>query len=113
MSVVGLTGGIASGKSFVSGVFQKLGALVVDADEIAREVLMPYTPCWNKVVSYFGRAILKDDLTIDRKHLADRIFRNPDERAALNQLVHPAILERIDSTVEMLKRQYPDALVIV
>jgi len=113
MLVVGLTGGIASGKSVVTKIFKELGALVIDADEVSREVMAPHTECWQQVVVHFGDEYVRDDLCIDRTKLAERVFSNAQERDHLNRIVHPFILKRIEEKLEVIRREYPRAMVIV
>lgn len=91
MRVVGLTGGIASGKSTVSRLLRRLGAVVIDADLVARQVVEPDRRAWRRIVGRFGPEILLPDRTLDRKRLADRIFRNASERRFLNRVTHPPI----------------------
>ncbi len=91
MRVVGLTGGIASGKSTVSNLLRGLGAVVIDADLVARQVVEPDRRAWRRIVGRFGPEILLPDRTLDRKRLADRIFRSPSERRFLNRVTHPPI----------------------
>jgi dephospho-CoA kinase len=88
---IGLTGGIASGKSLVARLFRELGAAVVDADAIAREVVAPGGPAYDGVVRTFGRGIVRPDGTLDRNALAGRIFADPSARRELNALTHPHI----------------------
>ncbi len=110
--VVGLTGGIASGKSTVARIFQELGAHVIDADELAREVVKPGTPGWKEVVEAFGQGYLLPDGSLDRKKLAKRIFSHPRDKARLEAIIHPRILElRQKRTQEILKR-HPRAVII-
>jgi dephospho-CoA kinase len=91
MRVVGLTGGIASGKSTVSNLLRQLGAVVIDADRIARRVVEPDRRAWKRIVGRFGPEILLPDRTLDRKGLAERIFRSAPERRFLNRVTHPPI----------------------
>ncbi|HLW59828.1 MAG TPA: dephospho-CoA kinase [bacterium] len=88
---IGLTGGIASGKSLVARLFRELGAAVVDADAIAREVVAPGGPAYDGVVRTFGQGIVRPDGTLDRSALAGRIFADPSARRELNALTHPHI----------------------
>ena len=92
---IGLTGGIASGKSLVAGILRDLGAAVVDADQIARDVLAPGGPAYAGVVGAFGPRIVRPDGTVDRKALAARIFADPAARERLNALTHPYIRARM------------------
>jgi dephospho-CoA kinase len=111
--LIGLTGGIASGKSIVSSIFKELGAYVIDADRISRDVMVPGSEIYKKVVNVFGEGILKDDQTIDRKKLGDMIFGNPEKIALLNECTHPEIFREIDRRVKEIRQNTPDALIIV
>lgn len=93
MRVIGLTGGIASGKSTVAKILEELGAHVVDADQVAREVVQPGHPAFDEIVQVFGQEVLADDGTIARKKLGAMIFADPDKRRALNAITHPRIAE--------------------
>jgi dephospho-CoA kinase len=98
---VGLTGGIGSGKSTVADMLAARGAVVVDADEIAREVVVPGGPAYDAVVARFGSAIVSPDGTLDRSALAEIVFGDPEALADLNAITHPVIgavmLQRISS----------------
>lgn len=89
--VIGLTGGIASGKSTVSEMFKNLNMPVVDADKIAREVVMPGQEAYKQIVEKFGPEILREDQTLDRKKLGQIVFSDPKRREQLNKITHPAI----------------------
>lgn len=91
--ILGITGGIASGKSSVTEIFRLLGAAVVSADELAREAVRPGSVTLRKLVAHFGRNILQEDGTLNRKALAQRIFADPRAREALNRITHPAIAD--------------------
>ena len=95
MRVLGLTGGIGSGKSTVSGMFAALGADVIDADQLAREVVEPGRPALAQIVAAFGSEMLLPDGSLDRARLGALIFRDPQARARLNALTHPPIRERL------------------
>jgi dephospho-CoA kinase len=88
---VGLTGGIACGKSTVSEMFVRRGAHLIDFDDLAHDVQKPGRAAWEKVVEYFGDSILLPDKNIDRKKLAKIVFTDSDKLAALNQIVHPYV----------------------
>ena len=99
---VGLTGGVASGKSTVSRLLRELGAVVVDADALAREVVAPGTPGFAAVVEEFGPAVLADDGGLDRSRLGSIVFSDPVRRTALEAIVHPLVRARaaeIEATV--------------
>lgn len=89
--IIGLTGGIATGKSTVSALFREHDIPVVDADLIARDVVEPGKPAYNQIVQTFGREILHRDGQIDRKKLGDIVFSDEAKRHALNSIVHPQI----------------------
>ena len=91
---VGLTGGIGSGKSAVSRLLAELGAVVIDADLIAREVVEPGTPALAEIVEAFGPEVLRPDGTLDRPALGARVFADPADLARLNAIVHPRVGER-------------------
>lgn len=113
MLVVGLTGGIASGKSTVAGILKDLGALVIDADILSREVVLPHTRCWKSITAHFGKGILNKDLSINRKKLASRIFSDPEKRMRLNRIIHPAIKKLIRQLITDIGHDDAGALVIV
>lgn len=102
MYLVGLTGGIASGKTEVSERFVMAGAELVDADEIAREVVLPGEETYRKVVEHFGTEILDSDGFIDRAALGRIVFREPAKRALLNELTHPPVVAEIADRLEVM-----------
>jgi dephospho-CoA kinase len=91
---VGLTGGVASGKSTVSAMLRDLGVVVVDADALAREVVEPGTPGLDAVVTEFGSEVLTEDRRLDRARLGELVFADPSRRAALEAIVHPLVRAR-------------------
>ena len=113
MIVVGLTGGIASGKSTVAEFLREAGARIVDADRIARAVVTPGRPAHNEIVAAFGRTILLPDGQIDRKRLGAIIFSDPVQQTALNAIVHPRVIEGIDAVVNRIAAESPDAVVVL
>ncbi len=104
--IVGLTGGIASGKTEVTSRLVALGAMVVDADQVAREVTVPGTEVFRRLVGEFGRGILGAEGGIDRPALAEKVFGNESRRQLLNSITHPAIFAEIVSRV----REYGESL---
>ncbi|XP_003465716.1 dephospho-CoA kinase domain-containing protein [Cavia porcellus] len=100
MFLVGLTGGIASGKSSVLQIFQQLGCAVVDVDVIARHVIQPGYPAHQRIVEAFGTEVLLENGDINRKVLGDLIFKQPDQRQLLNAITHPEIRK------EMIKETF-------
>jgi dephospho-CoA kinase len=100
---IGLTGGIGSGKSTAAAMLEERGAIRIDADKVGHEVYLPGTPCWHELVDQFGRSIVADDGTIDRKRLGAKVFADPEALAALNALVWPRIAELIDGRIRGLR----------
>ena len=113
MLLVGLTGGIASGKTLVSKKLLSLGAYVIDADEVSREVMVPKTQCWERLIATFGEDILNHDSTINRTKLAQLVFTDPQKRQSLNRIVHPEIMQKIDLRLSAIRKADPDAITIV
>ncbi len=111
MLVVGLTGSIGSGKSTVAELFAKLGVPVIDADILSREVTEPHTPAHGKIVAHFGHQILNADGGLNRGLLRKIIFNQPEERRWLESLLHPIILERMQS--DIAKCQAPYCLAVI
>lgn len=104
--VVGVTGGIGSGKSAATAEFEKLGITVVDADVVARQVVMPGTPCLQAIAEHFGNQLLTEGGELNRKALRQRVFSNPQEKEWLNKLLHPAIRQEIISQLEQADSPY-------
>lgn len=102
MLVIGLTGGIGSGKSTVSALLAAKGAVVIDADAIVRDVQRPGTPTFDAMVERFGPGIVADDGTLDRAAVADVVFNDADALADLNAIVHPAVGAAIMERMETL-----------
>ncbi len=102
MRIYGLTGGIGSGKSTIAAMFRDEGIPVVDADRIARDVTAPGEYAYLEIVHRFGRGILRDDGTIDRKKLGDIVFSDPARRAELEAVTHPRIVEGIAYALQKL-----------
>ncbi len=103
MIVIGLTGGILSGKSTVSGMLAERGAVVIDADEIGHEAYKPHTKTWQELVDAFGDGILKQNGEIDRKKLGEIAFDDPQALARLNEIVHPRMHEMMREEIERLR----------
>ena len=105
MVVIGLTGGIASGKSTVARMLSELGAVVIDADRVGHEAFRPHTEAWRKVVAAFGKDILGQNGEIDRSKLAQTVFNNPKALRRLNSIMHPLMHEIVRQKIEGLRRQ--------
>ncbi|HEY0365816.1 MAG TPA: dephospho-CoA kinase [Pyrinomonadaceae bacterium] len=110
---VGLTGSIGVGKSFVASVFVELGCHVLDADQTAREVVMPGTPGLKALTEAFGEGILNPDGTLNRKQLGALVFANEPERRRLNQILHPFIIARQDEILNAWEAEDPHGIGIV
>ena len=91
MKLLGLTGGIASGKSTVAAILRRLGAAIINADELSREVVQPGQEAWKEIVDTFGPAILQEDKTLDRRKLRKIVFDNPEARKKLEGIIHPRV----------------------
>lgn len=100
MKWIGLTGGIATGKSTVTGLIESRGYVVIDADHISHELTRLAEPGYNQIVSHFGNDILDTSLRIDRKKLGQIIFSSPEQKKALEGILHPLIQERVQELKE-------------
>ena len=110
MRVLGLTGGIGSGKSMVAQMFARLGAVVIDADQLAREVVEPGQPALQEIAATFGSDVLLPDGRLDRPKLAGIIFADAAERAKLDAITHPRIRARMDEEIKV-RRSGPGVLI--
>jgi dephospho-CoA kinase len=113
MRLIGLTGGIASGKSLVASALAEAGARVIDADLVAREVVARGTPTWAAIVARFGRDVLQADGAIDRPRLARIVFGDAVARRELNALVHPQVAARMQQLVAAVAAEDPQAIVVL
>ena len=113
MLKVGLTGGLASGKSFVGQALAGLGCHLIQADELGHLVLLPDGEAYADVAREFGPGILKEDGSIDRKRLAVEVFGEPDRLERLNQLVHPHVFRRERQLIEQFANSDPHGIVVV
>jgi dephospho-CoA kinase len=112
MKVIGLTGGIGSGKSTVSRFLAELGAVIIDADKVGHEALKPGTELWREVVAAFGRQILTPGGDIDREKLGEIAFGNPDSLVRLNRIMHPRLYEVVKAQIEECRRQGTGVVVL-
>lgn len=112
MLLIALTGGIASGKSTVAARFAELGAVVVDADKVAREVVEPGTPALAAIVEHFGSQVLSADGTLNRPALGAVIFSDAEQRSVLNAITHPAVGRRSRELFAAAGSADPDAVVV-
>jgi dephospho-CoA kinase len=112
LKVIGLTGGIASGKSTISMLLKNRGAVIIDADKIAREIMTPGKPVWHAVIEHFGRGILLDGKNIDRKKLGRIVFSDPKLLETLNSITHPAIVQEIKERLDYYRHKNEKVVVV-
>lgn len=110
--VIGLTGGIATGKTTVACIFDELGAKVVSADDIVHELLQPGTDVSREVVEVFGKDILKEDGSIDRRRLGGIVFRDPEKKARLEAIIHPHVIECLEKIAQEFHKKDSGVLIL-
>lgn len=113
MRVIGLTGGIASGKSLVSRFLKELGAVVIDADQIARDVVRVGSPAWMEIVQEFGEGVCNPDGSLDRKKLGKIVFSERSKLDRLNRITHPYIISEIKRLLNDYRKSAPDSIVVL
>jgi dephospho-CoA kinase len=111
--LLGVTGGIASGKTSVASMLEELGAPIIDFDVLARQIVEPGKPAWKEIVDYFGKQILQEDGTVDRKKLSKIVFRDMEKRKKLEGFTHPRILEEFVKRVNEIAETDPGAIIQV
>ena len=109
---VGLTGGIATGKTSVAEMFKKKGAYIIDFDALTHKVQEPRLPVWQAIFDFFGREILNDDETINRGKLGNIVFQDKIKLAKLNEIVHPFLFKEWRHYISEIQKKTPDAIVI-
>jgi len=109
----GLTGGVACGKSTVARYFQDLGAYIIDADQVGHALIEPGQDAYRRIVDHFGKEILDAGGCVDRKKLGPRVFADPPQLQALNAIVHPRVIARVQELAAEQRRQNPHAVVIL
>ncbi len=112
MKVIGLTGGIGSGKSTVSQFLAELGAVILDADRVGHEALKPDTEVWREVVAAFSRQVLTPSGNIDRAKLGEIVFGKPESLSRLNQIMHPRMFDMVKAQLEGYRQQGVDVAVL-
>ena len=112
MKVIGLTGGIGSGKSTVAQFLAELGAVILNADEVGHEAFKPDSGGWREVVAAFGRQIVTPDGNINRKKLGDIVFSNPESLSRLNQIMHPRMYDMVKAQLEEYRQQETRVVVL-
>jgi dephospho-CoA kinase len=110
---VGLTGGIATGKSTVSAIFKHAGAKIIDADQIARNIVQKGLPAWQKIVAHFGPRVLMADGQINRAILADVVFNDPVQKRHLNAIVHPHVRRKSEELMQQLEKAESHGVVVL
>jgi len=112
MILIGLTGGVATGKSTVAAMFARCGAVIIDADVLAHQVVEPGKPAWREIVKTFGKDILNPDRTIDRHRLGAIVFRSPAKRTQLERIIHPRVAREQQRLAREATRKNPHAVVM-
>ncbi|MBM4128383.1 MAG: dephospho-CoA kinase [Nitrospira sp.] len=112
MILVGLTGGVATGKSTVAGMFQRCGAIVIDADALARKVVAPGKPAWRDIVTVFGGEVLNPNRSINRRALGAIVFRNKAKRQRLERIIHPRVAQEQRRLTRAAAKKDPHVVVI-
>lgn len=110
--IIGLTGGIASGKSTVARMLEQKGAYLLDADQLAREAVEPDQPAWQEIVNWLGPSILLPDRNLDRVRLANLVFNDKAKLEKLNKIVHPWVGKRFISLSEEIREKDPGAVLV-
>jgi len=110
---VGLTGGLGSGKSFIGRTLERLGCVLIRADDLGHAVIAPDGEAYHPVMAAFGSAILNEDGTIDRRRLGDLVFSDPQKLALLNSIVHPPVFRREEELIARAHQADPSAITVV
>jgi len=113
MLIVGLTGGIASGKSTIADMFKREGAYIIDIDMISRDVVKPGKPAWQDVVHIFGKEVLNEDQTLNRKKVGDIVFSDAEKRKKLEEIIHPKITAETLMKINEIAKKDNQAIVII
>lgn len=113
MKVIGITGGISAGVSLIAAIFRELGAVVLEADRVAREVVAPGTDAYRRILEVFGRDLVLPDGSLDRRKLGQIVFKDAVARRRLNAITHPEIRRRVQAQIEQMAVERPDAVVLV
>lgn len=113
MLIVGVTGSIGAGKTTFASMLKEKGAEVLDADLIAHEAMEPQSSVWREVVDEFGESVLGKNKEIDRKKLAEIVFANSEKLKALNRIVHPRVIERVNSKLKELRKEKPNTIAVI
>ncbi len=112
MLTIGVTGGVACGKTTVSKFFEAEGAYRIDADRIARELVQPGSPAWKELIRVFGKGILEENGSVNRKQLANLVFSHPKKRRLLNYILHPRIQREMEKRARAIGKKDPNAIIL-
>lgn len=112
MLLIGLTGGVATGKSTVARLLKACGAVIIDADALARQVVQPGKPAWRDIVRLYGEQVLETDRTLNRPALAHIVFRNPRQLRTLSSIIHPRVAREQSRLTRDIARKDPNALIV-
>jgi dephospho-CoA kinase len=112
MILVGLTGGVATGKSTVAKMFKQCGATMIDADLLARQVVEPSKPAWREIVKTFGKAVLNPNRSLNRQALGSIVFRNRTKRRQLERIIHPRVAREQQRLVRRIAKRKPHAVIL-
>jgi dephospho-CoA kinase len=112
MVVVGITGGLGAGKTTIAGLFQDCGAKVIDADQLARDVVKPGKPAWKDIKQQFGNGIFHSDKTLNRQALAQVVFHNPSKLKILQNIIHPRVAREQATRTQVIAKAFPQAVII-
>ena len=111
--LVGLTGGMGSGKTLAASFFKQLGAFILDADLICRKLVEPEQPAYREISENFGKEVFTASGNLDRKRLANIIFKNPQKKEILEGILHPKVFEIEELKYEAIRKKHPNAVVIL
>ncbi len=112
MVIVGLTGGLGAGKTTIAGLFQDCGATIIDADQLAREVVKPGKPAWKEIRKQFGTSVFFSDQTLDRQALAQVVFQNSSKLANLQKIIHPRVARQQALMARTIWKSNPHSVII-
>ena len=112
MKIIGLTGNIACGKSTVAAIFKELGATLIDADKVARDIVGKDKPALGKIINHFGNEILNKDGTLNREKLGRKVFNDKNQRQILNDITHPEIFKEINNLIEKYRSEGQKIVII-
>jgi dephospho-CoA kinase len=113
MPLIGLTGGIGTGKSTVAEMLSEQGAYVIDFDVLSRIVVEPDKPAWQDIIDFFGKSVLNEDRTLNRVKLGDIVFDDEEKRRQLQGFIYPRLFEEYSRQVEEIRQKDPGAIIIV